>query len=198
MAEQRPDAAAGVTPSDGQQLEHAGLRRAAKAAPSAAAGTSGAPAQAQPDAQPQQAPVPPQPQPDQRDAASSDDDAFGAAGPTYADEACAFEQRHGRGGAASPAQQPFDDDAWDMGKRFREPRATQQGEAADAPADAEAAEADEGQPPEVDVAPPEEILSPEEIQVHVCFGIMGVAVSADRVSQLCFACKHRHSCRSMC
>jgi hypothetical protein len=121
-------------------------------------------------------------------AASSDDDGFAAAGPAYADEGPSFQER--RGGTAAPAaeQRPFDDDAWAMGQRFREPRgdATGAESAADSPADPP-----EGQPPSADAAPPEEALTPEEVKVQA----LAVFVRCEAQS---LSCTCRRLCRGFC
>jgi hypothetical protein len=99
----------------------------------------------------------------QEGAAYSDDDDFAAAGPTYADEGPSSRGHFDSNTAPAADQRPFDDDAWDLGQRFREPR----GEEADAaPAEA-SADPPEGQAPAADTAPPEVVLTPEEVEVNV-------------------------------
>lgn len=120
----------------------------------------------------------------QQEAASSDDEAFGAAGPAYADEAPACQQRHGdsSGGATSSVQQPFNDEAWELGQRFRKPAAAQRSDAAVAEAAGPEAGSDadaQGQPSEADKAPAEEVLTPE--QIEVCCGLVTCIRDLDRI-----------------
>jgi hypothetical protein len=99
----------------------------------------------------------------QEGASYSDDDNFAAAGPAYADEGPSSRGHYDGSAAPAADQRPFDDDAWDLGQRFREPHSE---EAGAAPAEA-SADAPEGQHPGADTAPPEVVLTPEEVEVNV-------------------------------
>jgi hypothetical protein len=93
----------------------------------------------------------------------NDDEDFAAAGPNYADEGPSSQAHYDSDAAPAADERPFDDDAWDLGQRFREPR----GEEADAaPAEA-SADLPEDQAPGPDAAPPEVALTPEEVEVNV-------------------------------
>ena len=99
----------------------------------------------------------------QEGASHSDGDDFAAAGPNYADEGPISWEQDGGDAAPAAERRPFDDDAWDLGQRFREPRSNEAGAAAAAAS----ADVPEGQPPAADAAPPEVVLTPEELEVNV-------------------------------
>ena len=129
-----------------------------------AAATPAAQSHSEPPQHQQQDQTSAQPDADRQEGASHrDDDDFAAAGPTYADEGPSSWERAGSDAAPAADQRPFDDDAWELGQRFREPRGE---EAGAAPAEA-SADAPEGQHPGADTAPPEVVLTPEEVEVTV-------------------------------
>lgn len=196
LVDQDGPAAHGSQPSGTASPAEPSGQHAAEADAGAAADTT-ASAQQPAQQQPQAASQPADAGPDwQHDATASDADAFQPAGGKHAAGSGAFQHdafgdgdfgggRDGGAAAAPDERQPFDDDSWSLGQRFREPRAApaaaeagrQDGGARaglDGEADAEAADggAADGEPPEAGTAPPAEELSPEEFQVHAPLAIL--------------------------